>query len=337
MQHLSLPSPDRGQVALISPASGLSKQDLDELLERAGRELPVWRGSLRTLPKRGNSLGYTAGAPEDRLSQIIACLQDDRVSTLWALRGGFGCVHLLQGLEQFALKLKKPLKTRRLVGFSDVTALFQMLAVSKACQKLNLSCFHGPLAENYFLNRPNVLSRRERAEVKSVVDHSAVDLGFKVLPLNGPAKALVKERANRQVELQGGNLTVLASLLGTPWGLGQKGGQSLSRRLSSRRVQKVLFLEDRGERAYRLDRTFHQLLLSGVFSQFDEIALGDFTEGKDPDGKDRCSLFLRSFFQKFDKPVFYKLPVGHGLKRRTLPLFQVGRAVGGNFEFEVPS
>jgi muramoyltetrapeptide carboxypeptidase len=109
----------------------------------------------------------------------------------------------------------------------------------------------------------------------------------------------------------GGNLTMLACLCGTPY--------------LPRFQNAILFLEDVGERPYRIDRFLTQLTLAGHLSHLTAIVLGDFTEC-DPDPPESPDVWSRlaACFEPLRVPVFRGYPGGHG--NRNLAFLQGGRA-----------
>lgn len=124
-------------------------------------------------------------------------------------------------------------------------------------------------------------------------------------PLNSPA---VAEFCINNSLLWGGNLTVLTSLLGTPFFPGIKGG--------------VLFLEDVAEHPYRIERMLTQLLHSGVLSRQKSILLGQFTEFKltAHDRGFKLPTVVQWLRQKVNIPVLTNLPYGHVATKVLLPV-----------------
>jgi muramoyltetrapeptide carboxypeptidase len=100
--------------------------------------------------------------------------------------------------------------------------------------------------------------------------------------------------------LIGGNLSLVAALLGTPWAWPAEGA--------------ILFLEDINEEPYRVDRLLTQLRLAGVLDAVAGLVLGSFTEGGAPEG------VLQQMLGGLGKPVLGGWPAGHGTPNRPLPL-----------------
>jgi muramoyltetrapeptide carboxypeptidase len=92
--------------------------------------------------------------------------------------------------------------------------------------------------------------------------------------------------------LVGGNISLVAALLGTP----------------------ILFLEDVSEALYRIDRLMTQLRLAGVLAGARGFLLGSFTEDADP------TAVLQEYLADLGKPVPTDGPAGHATPNRALPL-----------------
>ncbi len=193
-------------------------------------------------------------------------------------RGGYGLTRLLPELPYKALA-KAIEKGTRSVGLSDFTALQLALL----------------------------------AKTGDLLDGSAEGSGWTLPAADAPAHAAKPKRHVREATLWGGNLSVLCSLVGTPYLPAVKGG--------------VLFLEDVGEHPYRLERQLTQLLLAGVLDAQKAVLLGAFNRFKPVPGYDRgfslktVTQWLRS---KTKTPIYTGLPFGHVPTKVLLP---VGRTV----------
>ncbi len=106
-------------------------------------------------------------------------------------------------------------------------------------------------------------------------------------------------------QLLGGNLSLLAASLGSRWELEARG--------------KVLFIEEVGERAYRIDRMLTQLRSAGKLEGLRGVLLGDFTDCGEPDGKKFWPQILQRHFDGAAYPVVKGVRAGHGDKRIPLP------------------
>jgi muramoyltetrapeptide carboxypeptidase len=106
--------------------------------------------------------------------------------------------------------------------------------------------------------------------------------------------------------LRGGNLSLVTRTLGTPWAADLRGA--------------VLFLEDVGERPYRLDRMLTHLELAGVADAVAGVVLGDFTDCEDAAASHCAMDVVEERLTRWGVPVSAGYPAGHGVRCRPLPL-----------------
>src|SRR5436190_1267909 len=100
-------------------------------------------------------------------------------------------------------------------------------------------------------------------------------------------------------ELVGGNLSLLAHLVGTASDIDTK--------------NKILFIEDIGELIYSTDRLLYQLLRSGKLDKLAGLIVGKFTDVKDterPFGK-TIDEAISDIVKQFNYPVCFHFPVSH--------------------------
>lgn len=186
--------------------------------------------------------GYLAGTDEERAGQLADFLKDPDMSVAWFARGGYGLTRTLRALDQVTRDLTLP-SPKRLLGYSDITALFCWCRT----RKLNVELVHSPML-CAFCKQPN-----------------AADVGNAVRGTPCPIPLSTPSGTEFQGSLWGGNLAVLASLCGTPWFAKPGPGQAA-------------FLEDVGEAPYRVDRYLTQLHDSGFFQHTRRVYLGTYTE-----------------------------------------------------------
>jgi len=225
--------------------------------------------------------GYLAGSDARRASEINDALSDPDVDAIIAARGGYGATRLLPHLDVRPL-MRRP---KLLVGFSDVTALHAQWRTA------SVGSLHGTMVA--------ALGAAPPAQRQRMLD--ALEGRFE--PITHNLESLTRGRA--EGSLFGGNLAVLCSLLGTPYAPPFAGG--------------VLFLEDVGERPYRVDRMLTSLLLSGQLHQVAAIVLGQFTEAAaGPDGV-TVEDVIKERLGTLPCPVVVGLPSGHIQDNLELP------------------
>jgi muramoyltetrapeptide carboxypeptidase len=255
------------RIAVVSPSSPVDRELLGRGVARlAERYTPVLDGHLFDADR------YLAGPDAVRADALRGALGDPETRAVFCARGGSGAGRLLPLLD---LSAQPP---KLLVGCSDVTVLHAAL------QSHERTSIHGPVVTQAADQPQLVLDRL----------FQLLEGGFPP-PLTGaiPLVAGVAEGP-----LLGGNLAVLATLLGTSWFPDTRGA--------------VLLLEDDGEQPYRLDRLWTHLRNAGVLAGLAGIALGDFTNCERPGADFTVRDVLRSLAEETRLPCAVGFPVGHG-------------------------
>ncbi len=229
-----------------------------------------------------------------RFAQLRKALYARDSRAVWCVRGGYGAIRIIQRLQA----LQPPAQAKLLIGYSDATTLHQLVNLFWGWPSL-----HGPLLDR--LGSAD-FPEAQRAELHEVLFGGTPRTVFaELVPLNAAAR-----RRQRIVSrLTGGNLTVLQSTLGT----------ALQRRPSG-----MLFLEDIGERGYRIDRMLEQLRQAGVLRNIKAIVLGTFLGGAEADGSNLGPAVLERFANTLPIPVLSGIVAGHGSVQR--PVFLHSRA-----------
>ena len=288
-------------VALVAPASPPDSSAVETA--RSGLESQGFRVKVA-----GNVLqrvGYLAGDDEERAAAFMRAWTDPEVDAVFCLAGGYGVMRILPLLD-FAEIARHP---KVFTGFSDITALH--LAIQNHA---GLVTFHAPTHSAAVGRDPAVRPFQVEWLWRQIYGPSYFDEGGRrraeglLLPSAGSvggATALVPGRAVGR--LTGGNLTLVASLAGTPHALRPDGA--------------ILFLEDVGEEPYRIDRMLSTLELSGVLDRVAGVVLGAFTgsEPANPETSLTLDQVLRRYFAGRPYPVLTGFPVGHVVDNVRLP------------------
>ena len=266
--------PSGARVAVIAPAGIPTREELEagvSLLKDWGYD--VVEG--RHLYARHR---YNAGTVSERAADLAWALTDPAVDGVWLARGGYGCAHCLGHLPA-------TMPTARvLVGCSDATALLTALH-----ERGHTRLIHGPMLESL----ASRVDEETRQGIRGLLTGSEAP-AIRVRQLCGPTGSV-------SGSLVGGNLTVLASMVGTPWAMRGTGA--------------IVMLEDVGEAAYRLDRYVMQLLAGGVLAGARAIVLGEFTRCSVP--KDASFTILdvmRDLLAPLGVPVFTGAEFAHGTR-----------------------
>lgn len=273
------------RVALLSPAGPLGEV---ADLERAERNVRDLGWEPRTYPHALAREGYLAGDDASRLADLNAAIRDPRIDAIWCLRGGYGSMRVLDSIDYDSLR-RAP---KAIIGFSDITALH--LAMRARC---NLVSYHGPTARAVLtpFSRESLL--RATGPRSEAMDPFATSTPLTWL-----------QEGEAAGPLEGGNLALLCSLLGTPY--------------SARFDGAILVLEDVNEPLYRIDRMLRQLMLSGALARVAGLCFGAFTDrGEESEAAPRSlDVLFREAAACVRGPVVRDIPCGHVPDQWTIPL-----------------
>lgn len=285
-------------IAVISPAGPVPHAQLDRGLARlAARGFTIQTGEHA----RGR-YEYLSGTDAERLADLRSAWADPEVDAVWCSRGGYGVMRLLDQIDWQVLSRPLPL-----LGYSDITAL--QLALQA---KFGLVSFSGPMvgtSNGYGL--PEELDARSEADLWAWAGERKLPRAL-ASPYGEPLTVLRHGLA--EGILTGGNLSLLAGLIGTPYLPDMRGA--------------ILVIEDVGECPYRVDRMLTQLRLAGILDQIAGLVLGDFDDCFPP-VKDEPGLPLDELVMELlgdrDIPVVSGLRYGHIKQRCTVPLGAMAR------------
>lgn len=277
-------------VAVVAPSGPVDVDRLDRGVHRLRR----WGLQVRIGAHVGDCAhrGMLAGNDADRAKDLVTALTDPDVRAVLAARGGYGVTRLLPHLPWTRLSAAA---ARWVVGSSDVTALHAAIT-----RRIGWPCVLGPMPASEVLGG-------EDADERSWGSLRGVLLGetTQIVVRATDAAWAWPHGADGPVEgrLVGGNLTLLAALLGTSE--------------MPDAADAIVVLEDVGEAAYRIDRLLTQLLAAGWFERVRGVALGSFEQCGDPHDV-RAVLWDR--FAPLRVPVLGALPLGHGRPQESVVL-----------------
>lgn len=280
------------RIALVAPASSFTRAEFDagvnELVE-LGFE-PVYDDRVFAVSR------FVAGDAPLRAAAIHDAWRDPSIAALIAVRGGYGSAQLLPLLDADLMRSA----AKVFVGYSDVTSVLAFHL------RHGVVAFHGPMIE-----------RRIGAGAKGY-DRDSFWRGLtsdEPLGVLAPEGLDVLRPGDASGVLAGGTLTQLAASLGTPWAFDPP-------------EPCVLFIEDIGERPYRIHRLLTQLTQAGVLGRARALVFGEFPSCDEPGGEHAIRDVLREFVQDFGGPVLFGFPSGHTAGPTwTLPLGVSARVV----------
>lgn len=291
------------RVALVAPSSAVPEEKLQpglELVKSLGME-PVTYPSCFYV----NRDGYFAASDAQRAADISAAFADDTIDGVWCIRGGYGA-HRLVPLLDLDIIRDNP---KWFGGYSDITALHT--AFNQLCDLETYHCTMpstephpneytmGYLKKALFGGLSGTLSNPEDQPLGTLVPGSAEGI------------------------LCGGNLSLLVDSIGTPWEIDCKG--------------KILYLEDIGEKTYRVDGMLTQLRNAGKFADCAGIILGAWTDCP-PEIPERTLTLTEVFDQLIvpaGKPAVMDLACGHCPTTMALPLGRMCRLNADSCEISV--
>ncbi len=256
------------------------------------------------IDKEASRHSYYANSDERRTRYFIEALQGSS-KALWALRGGFGAMEVVEQFERSAVP--PPEHPKLIIGFSDTTALHLLLAT------WGWPSLHGPVIglgkELFPETQVNVNKSTKLSSVFSILKGEKRELEH-TFSLIHPGPLTLKRPILGSV--MGGNLSIIENHKGTPTALQGKG--------------RFVFLEDTPEDAKRFSRRLVGLVRAGVFDEAKGIIFGNnpITGFEDFSQKtiDEINHFIQTFLlpRDIDIPVVYSPRFGHGEFNYVMPL-----------------
>ena len=274
-------------IRVVAPASPFKEEDLQAGVER----LESWGYRVRMQDDITSSWHYLAGSPQRRADELHAAFADREAAAILPVRGGYGLTTLLPLLDPKLIRANPKI----LVGCSDLTALLQWML-----SEVGMACFHGPMLGALGRGADPAGIRRFREVLENPGKPAELHSAFQDAHQWCFAPGVAKGHA------MGGSLSLLAALCGTP--------------LQPDTTGAVLFLEDVGERPYRIDRLLTQLQHSGLFDRVEAVVLGDFVGCDEPKGEPSWRDAVDRVFRSLPIPVLAGLPFGHGNPNLIFPL-----------------
>ncbi|MEO0557182.1 MAG: LD-carboxypeptidase [Bacteroidota bacterium] len=274
-----------GTIGLAAPAGVLrSRGQLQEAIsdvESLGFRTKTGRHVLARF-------GFLAGTDAQRAEDLMRLFADPDVDAILAVRGGWGCARILPLLDYEVIRQNpKPL-----IGYSDITAL--LLAIYA---KTGLVTFHGPVGVSTWQGET------VRSFLRVLVDG---------LPLRIGPETRSNRMATRTIRggvaegpLAGGNLSVIAGMAGSEY--------------LPDLADHVLFFEEVGEEAYRLDRLLTGLALTGMFDDPAAVVFGQCSSCGSSSGRS-AEVVIREHLERIASPSWLGAQIGHVSPVHTLPI-----------------
>jgi len=273
-------------IGLIAPASPEDPDKIKKSIE--------FFKSLGFKIKEGKHLydkwGYLAGNDRDRAEDFMNMFLDDEVDMILCVRGGYGSMRILPFLD-FKVIRHNP---KILVGFSDITVFLNTIF-----QKCDLITFHGPMGSS---------NLQDEETLKNFL--STLMNGYRPYKLSNPSNINLNcnIRGYAKGKIVGGNLSLIASTLGTPYEIDTE--------------DNILFIEDVGEQPYAIDRMLTHLHLAGKLKKCKGFILGQFTNCFLPHYERSLTLneVIKDRILSLKKPTLSNFMSGHDYPKLTIPI-----------------
>lgn len=270
-------------IAIVAPAGILKNKE--EIIEKAKQLAESWGLKVVLGKNVFNQNNHFSGTDAERCEDFQKALDNKNIKAIWAARGGYGSVRVLDLLDFTKFK-NNP---KWVIGYSDITAFHNHI------HNLGIETIHGMMATSL---------GDELKDIKETVSSFKKALFGEDLSYTIPSS---KYNRSGAVEGQviGGNLAILASMLGSESQLNTEG--------------KIVFIEEIGEYKYAIDRMLQSLKRANYFTKIKAVVVGDMTKVK------KNSTAWRSSIEQLiidvlpeGIPVLFDFPAGHELDNRAL-------------------
>lgn len=260
------------RVAILSPSSIIKPQTVYNAMPvLAEQGWTVYVGE-HTFDRSGTY----AGTDSARYTDLETALLDPDTRAIICSRGGYGAVHLLEKLDSLPLR-DDP---KWIVGYSDISALHALMT------KHGIMSIHAPMCKHIAEHGGRDQDSRR---LFSLLCGDTPDVTASSHPLNRPGSATGR--------LTGGNLAVIAGLIGSPFDVITPGS--------------ILFIEDIAEPIYKVERILYNLRLNGSLEKLGGLIVGRFTDYTPSRDDETMESMIARLVEPYGYPVAFGIPVGH--------------------------
>lgn len=272
-------------IAIVAPA-GILKPSRKAIVLQAKKMAESWGLKVvlgKHLFKQAN---HFAGTDDERCQDFQDALDNKNIKAIWAARGGYGSVRILDKLDFSQFKINP----KWIIGYSDITAFHNHI------HNLGVETIHGMM--------PTSLEEKPETIIHTIASLKNALFG-KSLQYTVASSKYNNNNRTITAPIVGGNLAILASMLGSESQLNTE--------------NKILFIEEIGEYKYAIDRMLQSLKRANYFTKAKAIVIGNMTKVKKnstPWGSSIEQLILDVVPK--DIPVFFNFPAGHEADNRAL-------------------
>jgi muramoyltetrapeptide carboxypeptidase len=271
-------------IAIVAPAGKLTTRK--DVIDKAKQLAESWGLNVVYGKHLFDTSGHFSATDKERTSDFQKAMDNPNVKAIWAGRGGYGTVRILDRLD--FTKFKESPKW--VIGYSDITALHSHLNV------LGYETIHAMMGTSLADDSEKIVETLKSFK-KSIFGEK---LSYSLVSVKENRKG------NGKGQIIGGNLSLLASMLGSE---SQMNGDG-----------KILFIEEVGEYKYSMDRMLQSLKRAGFFEKCNGIIVGDISNIKTTSTKWGSSMeqLIYDVVAEYDFPILYQFPAGHEADNRSL-------------------
>lgn len=290
-------------IAIVAPAGILKGRKAT--IEKAKKLAQSWGLKVVIGKNVFNQNNHFAGTDSERCQDFQDALDNPNIKAIWAARGGYGSVRILDMLD-FTKFNQSP---KWVLGYSDITAFHNHI------HNLGFETIHGMMATS--------LEQKPDEIIETIASFKSALFGenlFYKIP-NSKLNRIISEK-EISGQLIGGNLAILTSMLGSKSQLNTEG--------------KILFIEEIGEYKYSIDRMLQSLKRAGYFTKVNAVIVGNISSIKKNSTKWGSSieqLILEVVPE--DIPVIFNFPAGHEADNRALIFGRVIQLAVGSKKYSV--
>lgn len=263
-------------IAILAPAGILKNKEM--VIEKATALAKSWGLHVVLGEHVFTQNNHFAGTDTQRAKDFQKALDNPNIKAIWAARGGYGSVRVLDKLDFTGFK-KSP---KWVIGYSDITAFHSHI------HKLGVASLHATMPINFETEKDISITIET---LKNALFGGP--LGYRI-PTSKHNKLGATSGA-----LVGGNLSILASMLGS------------KSQIST--AHKILFIEEIGEYKYSIDRMLQSLKRAGYFENCKGMIVGDISNIKtnNPVWGTSIEELILDVVKEYDFPVVFDFPAGH--------------------------
>jgi muramoyltetrapeptide carboxypeptidase len=291
-------------IAILAPA-GILKPNRKAVVLQAKKLVESWGLKVVLGKNMFNQENHFAGSDDERCQDFQDALDNKNIKAIWAARGGYGSVRILNKLD-FTKFQQNP---KWIIGYSDITAFHNHI------HNLGVETIHGMMATS--------LEEKPSAIIETISSFKKALFGEN-LSYTIPSSTYNRTFYSNKIEGQliGGNLAILVSMLGSESQLDTE--------------NKILFIEEIGEYKYSIDRMLQSLKRAKYFTKVNAVVVGNMSLIKKNSTKWGTSieqLILDAIPE--DIPVFFDFPAGHEADNRAMILGRRVELVVDNKQYTV--